>query len=147
MRNGKGTAQYRFRAGFDGIPEFGALEISGGGEEHEAEKFRTANSTYEEKVKGQVSVTDVQIKLALGKDQVAIEALNIWFDNFFNDVDLTRRSGYAEDLDEAGVTPIQAREFVNCFPVKRENDNRATDGKGVATMTFTIGYERVNYYN
>lgn len=145
MPNQRGTAQYRFRAGFDGIAEFSALEITGGGEKHEPEKFRASNNPYEEKVSGQIEVTDVSIKLVLGHDQVAIDDLNAWFDAFFNDEDKSRRSGYSEDLDEAGLTPILAREFVGCLPVSREHDTRTTDGKGVATITFVIGCERVYY--
>lgn len=143
--NRKGTAQYRFRAGFNGISDFEALEITGGGETMEPEKFRPANSAYEKKVSGAVEVTDVSIKLAFGHDQNAIEDLNRWFDDFFSDVDKSRRTGWAEDLDEAGTTPILAREFVNCIPVKREHDTRSTEGKGVATITFTIACERVNF--
>jgi len=143
--NRKGTAQYRFRAGFDGIAEFEALEISGGGEKMEPEKFRPANSAYEKKVSGAIEVTDVSIKLAFGHDQNAIESLNRWFDDFFNDVDKSRRTGWAEDLDEAGTTPLLAREFVNCIPLTREHDARQTEGKGVATITFTIAAERINF--
>jgi hypothetical protein len=145
MPNLRGTAQYRFRAGFDGIGDFAALEISGGGEDHKSETLAAANQSYDDKVKGKVEVSDLVIKLALGYDQVAIDDLNKWFDDFFNDVDPTRRGGFAEDLDETGTTPVLAREFVGCFPVKREHDQRSTDGKGVATISFTIGFERVYY--
>jgi len=143
--NRQGTAQYRYRAGFDGISDFEALEISGGGEQMDPEKFRPANSPYEKKVSGQIEVTDISIKLAFGHDQNAIEDMNRWFDAFFGDVDKSRRTGWAEDLDESGTTPILAREFVNCIPVRREHDNRSTEGKGVATITFVIACERVNF--
>lgn len=145
--NRRGTAQYRFRAGFVGIPEFAALEIQGGGEEHEVEKFRPANSAYAEQVSGQINVSEVSIKLVIGRDQVAIEAMNRWFDDFFGDVDKTRRTGFADDLDEAGLTPIMTRELVECVPLKREHDQRSTEGKGVATITFTVSPERVFYYS
>ncbi len=145
MPNQRGTAQYRYRAGFDGISEFGAIEISGGGEEHEKEQFRQANSTYAENVSGQVNVKDVTIKLVIGHDQNAIDDLNRWFDSWFSDEDKTRRSGYMEALDEAGTTPVMAKEFVECIPVSREEDNRSTEGKGVATITFVISPTRVYY--
>ena len=146
MPNQKGTAQYRFRAGFDGISEFSALEISGGKENQEPEKFRAANDPYETKVSGHMTVEPIVIKLVIGHDQNAIDDLNRWFDDFFNDVDKTRRSGFVDDMDEAGRTPVMSREFTGCIPVTREHDQRSTDGKGVATVTFTIEPERVSYF-
>ena len=145
MANQRAPQIHRYRAGIDGIDEFAAIEITGGDEEHEKDTVSVANANYDEHTKGKVRVSELVIKLAVGRDQNAIEALNQWFDSYFADEDGTLRSGYVENLDEAGLTPIMSREFMNLMPCGRKMGELRAEGKSFQTVEFTLQPERVFY--
>ena len=132
------VSENRFAVEIDGIPEFRATKITGGGEKHEALKTRVANNPYPLIGRGNFEAEEIDITIPSGKYDTAIRALQKWVDDFADGVDTNYRSGRYIVFDDNGRTPLETYELRDCVPMSIKPDDKSADGNNTATVTIVL---------
>lgn len=143
MAQPRGIAENRFGVEIDGISDFRASKVSGGGEKQTTVGISFGNDPYKQHVRGSVEPEDVSVTMASGRYDQALRELHQWFGDYYDGINAEPRSARYIVYDELGSTPVETYELQDCVPVSITPDNRGADGNGAAMVTVIIKPRRV----
>jgi phage tail-like protein len=139
----RGAREGNYLVEIDGIPEFRATKITGGGEKHTPATLKVGNDVYQQNLRGNVEPDDMAITIPSGVYDSALRAIGKWAGNYFDGVAGAEPKNVRYIIyDESGRTPLETWEARNCVPIGYSPDDRSAEGTGAATATLTLKPEK-----
>jgi phage tail-like protein len=131
------SAEGRFLLEVDGITAIAATEATPPGMKHTPVKYQPANQEQPEHVRGNVEIEECSFKHARGIGQAGRELMQ-WLSDYASGLAVVKKNARFITLDEAGVSPVETWEMIDCVPTMYKPESGSGAGTNVATFSFNL---------
>lgn len=131
------AAEGRYILEIDGMPAIVATEVTPPGKKHTPVKYQPGNEAKPLHIRGNYEVEEMTFKHARFVGQVGAD-LERWLDDWATGNFIVPLNARFVTLDEAGRTPMETWELLDCVPTMYKPDQSSGAGTNVATFSFSL---------
>jgi len=133
----QGTHEGRYLLELDGVAAVSASEVTMPGKEHSPVEIYVGNQRNPILVGGNFKISDLTFKHASALNEAGRE-LFAWLNDFLSGIDMSRRGARFIVMDEAGETPLDEYDLIECVPVSFKPETHSAAGTGASMFTFAL---------